>query len=33
MVENEVALKKTWFIQSKEGRLEDYYNVNTEKDV
>jgi len=33
MVENEVALKKTWFIQSKEGRLEDYYNVNTEKDI
>ena len=33
MIENEVTLKKTWFIQSKEGKLEDYFNVNTQKDV
>lgn len=33
MVDKEVALKKTWFIQSREGRLEDYFNFNTQKDV
>lgn len=33
MVDNSVKVKKTWFIRSKEGKIEDYYNLKANKEV
>jgi len=30
---NNVTVKKTWFIKSKEGKIEDYYSFRPEKDL
>ena len=33
MVDNTVKVKKTWFILSKDGKIEDHYNLRNNKEV
>ena len=32
-MDTSVKIKKTWFIQSREGKIEDYYNTKNFKEV
>ena len=33
MAETNVKVKKTWFIHAKEGKIEDFYNMKSNKEV